>query len=364
MWRRKTGRFEKIHLIGTMEESVKGTVRSISSIFPVEEAQKAVKHVEDTIAHQRKELDCLRGFITDNTNLVNLVQRLPDELHHDIMVPFGKAAFFPGRLIHTNEFMVLLGEGYYAERTCKQTIEILKRRGNALESQVESLKAMMEDLKVKASFFNATASEAAEGLVEIMEDYNEESSLETVPKTGSQKQDSLGGSEADNIKGEVEDEEYARLMSRLEELEKEELANQGENEEDEDDEQTKPDYGQIQKHLDQNLSSSEEHQVWNPVQQSKEVSHGKSLSHEVIKSNSHQMFPKVKENVQAMPTSKNEVSTRSPEPEIDSLKAFTCSIVERTDNLQINSGERSTSSSQASGSQPTKPVSRFKMQRR
>ena len=56
--------------------------------------------------------------------------------------------------------VVLLGEGYYAERTSKQTVEILKRRGKELDSQVESLKAMMRDLKAETSFFDATASEA------------------------------------------------------------------------------------------------------------------------------------------------------------------------------------------------------------
>lgn len=55
---------------------------------------------------------------------------------------------------------VLLGEGYYAERTSKQTVEILDRRGKALESQVDSLKAMMKDLKAEVSFFDATAAEA------------------------------------------------------------------------------------------------------------------------------------------------------------------------------------------------------------
>lgn len=59
---------------------------------------------------------------------------------------------------------VLLGEGYYAERTSKQAVEILKRRGKALDSQVDSLKAMMDDLKAEASFFDATASEAAVSL--------------------------------------------------------------------------------------------------------------------------------------------------------------------------------------------------------
>lgn len=63
---------------------------------------------------------------------------------------------------------VLLGDGYYAERTAKQTVEILTRRGKALDSQVESLMANMKDLKAEASFFDVTASEAAVGLQNLI----------------------------------------------------------------------------------------------------------------------------------------------------------------------------------------------------
>lgn len=66
---------------------------------------------------------------------------------------------------------VLLGEGYYAERTSKQTVEILQRRGKSLETQTESLKAIMQNLKAEALFFDATANESAVSnmiLLEIM----------------------------------------------------------------------------------------------------------------------------------------------------------------------------------------------------
>lgn len=56
---------------------------------------------------------------------------------------------------------VLLGDGYYADQTSRQTAEILHRRGKVLESKLESLKAMMLDLQAEASFFESTASEAA-----------------------------------------------------------------------------------------------------------------------------------------------------------------------------------------------------------
>ncbi|RVW46866.1 RNA polymerase II subunit 5-mediating protein-like [Vitis vinifera] len=433
-----------------MQEPVKGTVTPLASLFPPEEAQKASKRVQDALADRQSELDRLQGFIADNTALVNLVQRLPDELHHDIMaqvftplcgeslmsfpnlffggkeVPFGKAAFFPGRLVHTNEFLVLLGEGYYAERTSKQTVEILDRRGKALESQVDSLKAMMKDLKAEVSFFDATAAEAVEGLVEIREDYVEESSSERVIERGTSratsfpsyagmrgppKPDSPRFSGEDSMKVAAEDEEYARMMLRFDELEKEELAAGSGDEHDEDEHnEADVDHSLSQLSGDHVLGSLEERQVRKPLHHSKDeyatteellskkhfeedfanqlkskiqleglkeqsvpkdsdgVSHGKSFANRATQSSSHG-----KDNIQALPTSKAETSVQSSKPATDSLKAcfvrtvdhaFTGSIVEHTRNIQMNPREQAASSSQSSGSQPTKPVSRFKMQRR
>ncbi|RZS09146.1 hypothetical protein BHM03_00040200 [Ensete ventricosum] len=141
----------------------RGTITSLETLFPPVEAQMAARRVEEAIADRRNELRLVQGFVSDNSSLINLARTLPEELSHDVMV--------------------LLGEGYYAERTAKQTVEILQRRGKALERQVESLKATMVDLEAEAKFFDSTAAEAAEGLVEIREEYVEESEKK-VPGSG------------------------------------------------------------------------------------------------------------------------------------------------------------------------------------
>lgn len=71
-----------------MEESAKkkGTVTSLASVFPVDQAHKAAKGVEDAIADKHNVLDHVRGFIADNNNLINLVHKLPEQLSHDVMV--------------------------------------------------------------------------------------------------------------------------------------------------------------------------------------------------------------------------------------------------------------------------------------
>ncbi|CAL9019399.1 unnamed protein product [Prunus brigantina] len=421
-----------------MEEAAKGkgTVTSLSSLFPVEDAQKAAKRLQDSIAERQQMLDQLGGFVADNASLINLVRRLPDHLHHDIMVPFGKAAFFPGRLVHTNEFLVLLGEGYYAERTSRQTLEIMKRRGMALDSQVDSLNAMLNDLRLEASFLDATASEAAEDLVEIREDYVEETSSEKESEPGKfflifspqqgfigkfvisinfvpgpRKQASSSSSGADFTKVADEDEEFARIASRMDELEKEEL--EAENEavrleqtkdefaaesydESDEDEQVEADLHQYSDHksLHQNVKFSEKAMSRKPPELTEDgiaankesftdqlsclgltvqpiakvqdrSSHGNILASDVKSSSGKVLVAPQVHNAQAVHLSRSqEVPLQSSEPEFDGQKAFTGSIIERTHNQQTTSREQTTTTSQSSGSQPPKPVSRFKMQRK
>lgn len=325
----------------------KGTVTPISSLFPAEEAHKASKRVQETISEHQEQLDQLKDFMNENTNLINLVQKLPDELHHNIMVPFGKAAFFPGRLIHTNEFMVLLGVDHYVERTSKQTIDILKRRGKGLENQLESLKAVMQDLKAEASFFEATASDAVDGLVEIREDYAEESPLEVVPLTN-------------NTKAAIEDDEYARILSRIAELEQQEEEAEKANEFNKDN-QIENDLAcnTIQSFTKQEIRSSKVEDANLHSLSKDESSHGKgpalddySMKKMVLE------LPEVKEKVQDPVMPDNNVSRPSPIPVSDSSKAFTGSIVEHAPDIGKNSVQQQT------GARSSKPVSRFKMQRK
>ncbi|PPD66967.1 hypothetical protein GOBAR_DD36154 [Gossypium barbadense] len=332
------------------KSEVKGTVTSLSSMFPAEETQKAAKMVEEKLSEKQNEMNQLKEFIADNTSLINLV-------------PFGKAAFFPGRLIHTNEFLVLLGESYYTERTAKQTVEILKRRGKSLESKVDALKAVMQDLKAEASFFDSTASEAAEGLVEIRE-YEEDNSTKWASQSGSLELETPSVAEADNKMGASEDDDYARIMSRKKD--------EGYSYLDHGQRYSELYQSQSRKQLQQfndkepieEMSNKYKHQdltnqfastglTEEPVTKG-EISHGR-----IIQEDTKTLSPSI--NASA-PFEKKSVQTSKSE--FDSSKAFTGSIVEHTQNLDKSSVGTNTTSLQSSGSQPSKPVSRFKMQRK
>ncbi|XP_057537708.1 uncharacterized protein LOC130815307 [Amaranthus tricolor] len=360
--------------------AAKGTVTPLSTIFPADEARKASQRVNDTILDRNKELDNLNNFVADNTNLINIVRRLPDELHHHIMVPFGKAAFFPGRLVHTNEFMVLLGEGYFAERSAKQTVDILKRRGQMLDSQVNSLNAVIKDLKAEASFFDKTAAEAVEGLVEIREDltYDENSSgrldERNTPSTSEVRQSSSAR--------EVDDEEYARMMARLDELEKEEEQEEQEGSEEDENDTSDEDFDDLELSKDESCAEELSHRMSGTNDDDKLLCQNTSLQPEhrdisslgkgilqkcVTRSTKEDCVPPVvKKSVSfnpnpevCVPSPRPDAGNQASRPIANSLKAFSGSIIERTDNLQISSDREANDKPSNS-----KPVSRFKMLRR
>lgn len=56
------------------------------------------------------------------------LQILPLELSVNCMIPIGKQALIKGKLKHTNEILVCLGEGYFVKYTAAQAIELTKRR--------------------------------------------------------------------------------------------------------------------------------------------------------------------------------------------------------------------------------------------
>lgn len=282
---------------------------------------------------------------------------------------------------------------------------------------------MIEDLKAEASFFGRTAGEAEEGLVEIREEYTDDDSVEAVSISG--RSDAPRPSEEGNGGGAVDDEEYTRIMSRFDELEREELE-AGDNSEDdehgdteependehedfeelEDDEDGGSEEEDGDEHEDTEESEDDEHAVssdnllGNLITRSRdrdESSHGKALMQtEASMPHKKDYVPSsiLKTRSQSSSISK-QVSFQIPErdggsrivgpvtkslkapvqmpksnagsqlsrtiPNTDTLKAFSGTIVERTDNLPMNPEKQTTS--QPSNSQSSRPVSRFKMQR-
>ncbi|KAJ7526027.1 hypothetical protein O6H91_17G078300 [Diphasiastrum complanatum] len=232
-------------MVGTMadEECRRGMVTPLAHLIPIEDLERAVQHMNECIDSHAQHLQQLQQYLHDNIALAKLLCTLPDSVRYNVMVPFGKLAFFPGSLIHTNELLVLLGESYYSERSTKQTIDILERRNQYLELKITSLKAQILDFQAEVEFASNTAAEAAEGVVEIREDHYEPTSQSSnmmslatataapVPHFLNKLIDDESKTVVRQLR-EVKDEEHERIMARLSEIEMAEEAATAEEEDD------------------------------------------------------------------------------------------------------------------------------------
>ncbi|KAG2225613.1 hypothetical protein INT45_013724, partial [Circinella minor] len=96
------------------------------------------------------EYNRLQTFRNDYDALEKTLMTLPDETTRSAMIPIGKLAFMPGKLIHTNEITVYLGDQYYAERSAKQALGILDRRRQVVDENIRLLEARRNGLQAKS----------------------------------------------------------------------------------------------------------------------------------------------------------------------------------------------------------------------
>ena len=84
--------------------------------------------VHRALAADQEVLVELRRFDDEYADLERVVRDLPAKTSHEVMVPFTDVAFYPGRLVHTNELLVLLGAEVYAEGSATRTLVGLHSR--------------------------------------------------------------------------------------------------------------------------------------------------------------------------------------------------------------------------------------------
>ncbi|KAF9898949.1 uri1, prefoldin-like chaperone, partial [Lobosporangium transversale] len=77
-----------------------------------------------------EELTRWKGYEEDYRALKSTLLDLPKETTHSVMdeVPIGNLAFMPGKLVHTNEILVMLGDNWFVDRSAVQAAEIVDRR--------------------------------------------------------------------------------------------------------------------------------------------------------------------------------------------------------------------------------------------
>ncbi|XP_017274581.1 unconventional prefoldin RPB5 interactor 1 [Kryptolebias marmoratus] len=110
-----------------------------------EEHQKVVKDCESRIQHWKK-------VSADYEALNERLETLPNQLSYDIMVPFGPLAFMPGKLVHTNEVTVLLGDNWFSKCSAKQAQKIVTHRMNHVRKELDDLSKTMKNFEARVGF--------------------------------------------------------------------------------------------------------------------------------------------------------------------------------------------------------------------
>uniref|UniRef100_A0A3B5KWI8 Protein phosphatase 1 regulatory subunit 19 n=1 Tax=Xiphophorus couchianus TaxID=32473 RepID=A0A3B5KWI8_9TELE len=100
---------------------------------------------ESRIQHWKK-------ILADYEALDDRLRTLPDQLCYDIMVPFGPLAFMPGKLVHTNEVTVLLGDNWFAKCSTKQAQKIVEHRMKHVGNQLDDVTKTMKNFEARVGF--------------------------------------------------------------------------------------------------------------------------------------------------------------------------------------------------------------------
>ncbi len=159
----------------------------------------------------------------DYRKLRETLSTLPDQTTRPALVPLGKKAFMPGRLVHTNEVLVLLGDNWFAERSARQAAEMVDRRVQRCDKMLDKLaqeKRLVEGWRREMEEVSSGAGKG-EGSMEIREEYDEEDERKWRERHRVRVKEERRREKEKTAEGPVDDEDEA-LWRRLDELEMEE----------------------------------------------------------------------------------------------------------------------------------------------
>lgn len=177
---------------------------------------------------------------TDYFRLEEQLENLPKKFFHDCQIPFGPQAFMMGRLIHTNELLVLLGENWFVDQSAFEAKKISNRRLKKIEEKLKILKEEKNFLESRLKF--AREDEGDEGSVEIREKFDVEKEAEW-RKNRQKSKEKIDESENFEIRAKkapkkISQKDFDAILRRLDELEAEEDAESEENSESEEEEKS------------------------------------------------------------------------------------------------------------------------------
>ena len=123
-------------IVVSLETVLRCICITLVRMLPKEQLLRLSQEQEKTLLKTKSQLEQFKKFKSDYEILAQHLTTLPHRLEYPMMIPFGKKAFIPGKLVRTNELLVLLGENWFVECSAKYACEIVKRRIEHADKQI------------------------------------------------------------------------------------------------------------------------------------------------------------------------------------------------------------------------------------
>uniref|UniRef100_A0AC35THE5 Unconventional prefoldin RPB5 interactor n=1 Tax=Rhabditophanes sp. KR3021 TaxID=114890 RepID=A0AC35THE5_9BILA len=162
-------------------------------------AHAKIKAINETIVEENKQIKKLE-------NVIKQIEGFQKKLSADIWVPLGNVAFFPGKLVNTNKYTVMLGADYFVEASAHDACAMIGRRLELLRNRVEQFQGGITNIEKEISFGNDFYNKSKD-VVDIIEEY-----VEDTEETKRQRY-------LENKPQSVNQEKYLELMEYLDKME-------------------------------------------------------------------------------------------------------------------------------------------------
>ncbi|CEG35448.1 Molecular co-chaperone STI1 [Plasmopara halstedii] len=184
--------------------------------------------LQEHIENAREQLTQLQDQVDRYGAVADTLAELPNKISHKVMVPLGKRAMVPGKIVRSNEVLAHLGNEYFSWRSTSQAVEMIERKKKDLCKQIMKQEENLKELYLKKNDLSCITQlqkhYESENIREIQET-EEESELSTNSHvTDEDIKEYFELEDEERLKQEQATWNWDDMMKRMEDLEAREAA--------------------------------------------------------------------------------------------------------------------------------------------